>query len=489
MSKDIFKDIFKYLPAQIVPGIVAFVSIRIITGLFQPEDYGDYILVTATVAILFTIVGWLYISIIRFYPAYERDNKLDEFYNTVIILSFCTIIVISMIFSSILVLLKSHISARIYQLMFIGVPIFFLGSCYAVCTEFLRAKRKIGRFSGFSVWKSITGIGFGIMLVIFFKYDLNGLLWGSVLSLGIGLPFLWKISVGNITFSLKNFSIPLTKDLAKYGFPVVIGNLAAWILSLSDRYVLKLLRNSEEVGIYSASYGISAHSIMLLATLFALTSGSMIYNIWEKEGEKKSKEFMTKLTSYYLIVCIPAVVGLGVLAKPIITIMTGQEYHEGFKIIPLVATGAFFLGLQQRYYSGLAIYKKTHVLMFCTIASGAINLALNFLLIPSYGYIAAALTTLISYVFLLFMIVVISRRVFVWQFPVKSMLNAIFASILMGIIVYYVGNSLTFSIIINIIVSIVVGVVIYFMLLLLLKEFSREEIQILINARKKFLKF
>jgi O-antigen/teichoic acid export membrane protein len=197
---------------------------------------------------------------------------------------------------------------------------------------------------------------------------------------------------------------------------------------------------------------------------------------------------VNKLTRYYLLVCIPAVVGLSVLGKPLINILTGQEYYEGYKIIPLVALGAFFLGLQQRFYPGVNFYKKTHFIMLAIIVSGLLNLGLNFLLIPKYGYMAAAATTLISYVFLLFLIIIISRRFFVWKFPFKSLANVSCASAIMGIVVYYVGNSLTFSVSINLISGICVGITVYILMLLLLKEFSQEEIQIFHLVKKKVLR-
>jgi len=475
----------KYLPAQIVPGIVGFITIPIITRLFAPGEYGDYVLVISTVGVFSTIVGWLSMPIKRFYPAYERDKKLDEFYETVLKMTFISILVLSLLFLGALLLLKSHISPRLYALIYIGVPVFILTSCFGVLVEFLRAKRQISWYSDFMVWKSVTAVSFGILLVIIFDFGIDGLLWGSVLSLVIGFPFLWRISLGKVSLNAKSISTPLVSEMARYGFPLVIGNLAAWILSLSDRYVLEFLRGSREVGIYSASYSISEHSIMLLSTLFALTSGSIVYNIWEKKGEKKSQEFMSKLTRYYLLVGIPAVVGLSALAKPFVNTLTGQEYHGGHKIIPLIALGAFFLGLQQRFHPGLNFYKKTHFIMFCVVVSGLFNLGLNFLLIPKYGYIAAAVTTLLSYVLLLVLVIFVSRRFFVWEFPFKSLAKAICASSVMGIAVYHVGNSLTSSTLSNLILGTVVGVAVYSLMLFLFQELKPSEIQALFDSKTK----
>jgi len=485
MIGNLFKDMVKYLPGQIVPGIVGFISIPIITRLFAPGAYGNYVLVISTVSILSIIVGWSSMPIKRFYPPYERDKKLDQFYETVLKMTLVSILVLSLIFSSALLLLRSRISPRLYPLIYIGVPVFILASCFEVLLEFLRAKRQISWYSGFMVWKSVTAISFGILLVIIFHFGIDALLWGSVLSLVIAFPFLWRISLGKVSLNGKSISTSLVSEIARYGFPLVIGNLAAWILSLSDRYVLEFFRGSQEVGIYSASYSISEHSIMLLATLFALTSGSIMYHIWEKEGEKKSQEFISKLTKYYLIVCIPAVVGLSALAKPLINTLTGQGYHGGYKIIPLIALGAFFLGLQQRFHAGINFHKKTHFIMFSIIVSGLFNLGLNFLFIPKYGYVAAAVTTLLSYFFLLVLVVLVSRRFFVWQFPFKSLAKAICASSVMGIVVYHIGNSLTSSTSLNLILGIVVGVVAYSLMLFLLREFKPSEIQALSDLKAK----
>jgi len=486
MIENLFKDIVKYIPAQIVPGIVGLISIPIITRLFQPGEYGNYILVMATISVFSTIVGWLYMPIIRFYPAYDRDKKLEEFYGTILKLTILSILVLSLIFLGLLLILRFHISERLCTLMWIGLPVFIMTSCFSVLIEFFRAKRQIKWYSIFSVWKSISTIGFGILLVVALHFSIEGLLLGSLVSLVFAFPFLLKNSIGKVSLRLKNIYVPLASELAKYGFPLVIGNLAAWILSLSDRYVLELFRGSQEVGIYSASYAISERSIMLIATLFALTSGSIVFNIWEKEGKKKSQEFVGEITRYYLLICTPAAVGLSVLAKPIIVILTGQEYHGGSKIISIVVFGVFFLGLQQRFHPGLCFYKKTHFIMLSLIVSGLVNLGLNFLLIPKYGFIAAAATTLLSYIFLLVLIVFISRRFFIWKFPFKSLLKATCASGVMGIFVYYVGNNLTFSVLLNLILCISIGVTIYFLILTLLREFSQEEIQMFNFLKKRF---
>jgi len=287
MSKDFLKDAFKYLPAQIAPGIVGFISIPVITRLFSPQDYGNYSLAIATIMVLTTLEGWIPMSIIRFYPAYERDKKLNLFYGNILRLTFISILVITFTFIIFISSIKIHISSRLYFFMLIGIGVFIAMALFNILQYFLRSKRQVSWYSGFAIWKSAMGFGFGIALILLFKWGIESLFWGIILSIFFAIPFLWRKAIGNISIIYSKLNLALVKDLANYSFPLVIGNLAAWILSLSDRYILEFFRGSQEVGIYSASYNISEKSIMLLTSLFMLASRPISIHIWEKEGKKK----------------------------------------------------------------------------------------------------------------------------------------------------------------------------------------------------------
>ena len=487
MLEDILKDMSKYLPSKIAPAIIGIVTIPIITHLFIPEEYGNYALVLATISILAAIVGWLPMSIIRFYPIYEKKSQLKEFYGTTIGLSVLSIGILFFIFTFILFFNKTLFSKDLNSLMRIGILIFVNTAFFQLLQHFLRAKRQVTIYSITEVWDKIGSICFGLILIFIFKQDIKGLLWGAFLSGLLILPFLWKICFANISFQVTNISRDLTWQMMKYGFPLVVGNLAAWILSLSDRYILDFIRNSREVGIYSVCYNISEHSIRLLVSLFLIASGPIGIRIWEHKGKKASQEFVSKLTRFYLIFCIPAIVGMGVMAKPLIKILTAQEYNEGYVIVPLVAIGMFFHGLQQRYHFGLLFYNKTYFIMIGILVSGILNIGLNLLFVSRYGYLAAAVTTLISYIFLFILMVIISRRFYVWQFPLKTLRKVIYASLIMGAIVYYIGNNLSPIIAVNLIVGIFTGLFLYFLALFLFKEFSYEEIQQVKYLKQKFI--
>jgi len=487
MIKDLFKDIAQYLPSKLIPAIIGILAIPILTRLLSPVDYGNYVLVIATVSIMSALASWAGISVRRFYSAYEKEEKTSEFTDLIMKLTFFSIVVISIAFLCIFFPLRDYLPRSLFHLMSIGMFVFVLTSLFSVLLDFLRINRQIKWYSSFFVWKRATAWVFGVLFIILFRLGAEGLLWGTVLSTGVALPLLWKIAAGKSHIHIMSRGVPLqrTIEMAKYSFPLVAGNLGAWILSLSDRYILQFFRGPQEVGIYSISYQISQSSIMLLVWSFALAFSPLSIIIWEKQGERASQEFLTKGTRYFLLLCIPGVIGISMLGKPILNLLSTPNYYEGAKIIPLVVLGIFFRGLNQRFGAGLSFSKKTHFFMYSLIISGLLNLGLNFLFIPKYGYMAAAVTTLISYAFLLLLTIIFSRRFFVWEFPFKSLAKAMCASSLMGIVVYHIGNSLTSSTLLNLILGVVIGVIVYFLMLFLLQEFKPSEIQAVLDLKTK----
>jgi len=482
MIRGLVGDLLKYLPAQVVPAIVGVVSIPVFTRIFSPSDYGAYSLVVATVTIMSIVANWLGMSVIRFYPVQEQKGQLEQLYSTVLLWLSITTLGLAAIFAGGVLLARTKLENQLYNLMLAGVPLLMVTAMFTVLQQFLRARRWVGWYSAFSVWDSVARFGLGLALALGLGLGVSGLVWGAALGLLLALPFLWQFAIrGRIRLS--RASSALARTMARYSLPLVAGNLAVWVLSLSDRYLLEIFRGTQEVGIYSASYGISEKSILLLGTLFMFAAGPLSIQVWETKGEREASGFLTSVTRLYLLLGVPAVVGLAVLARPIVELLTGPEYREGYRILPFVALGVFFLGLQQRFQAGFIFRKRTQFIMTSFLGAGAVNVLLNVLFIPKYGYMAAAVTTLVSYALLLAGMVVMSRKLFVWAFPFKSLGRVVLASMIMAAIIYPLGNSLTSSPLLNLLAAVPLGALLYFSLLFLFGEIQSDERR----ALKEFL--
>lgn len=486
MIQKFIKDFVKYLPSMLVPALISLIAIPIIAHLFPPEDYGRYVLVKITISVLLIIIGWLSMSILRFYPEYESNNRTGEFYSTVIRLMLMSVGAVGLIFFIVLSFLKENMNQSLYSFMMIGLSVFVFNAIFDVLLHFLRIKREVNTYNIFRVWNSIASLGLGVLLVLFMSMGVDGLLWGMLISLIFALPFLWKETVRYFSLYSK-FSKKLSFEMFKYGLPLMVGNLAAWVLSLSDRYILKIFYSSKEVGIYSLSYAVSEKSILFLSSLFMLASRPLGMRIWESGSEEIAKEYVANVTRFYLILSVPMVIGLSVLGGPIVRVVGRPEYYEGYRIISFVAVSGLLLGLQQRFQAGLIFRKKTNRIMLAILISGIINIILNIILIPDYGYFAAAITTLISYVVLLVSIILFSRGFLMWKFPYKTLLRVTICSAVMGFVVYLINARLEYSAL-SLVILVILGMLIYAAILYIIGEVKDEEKILLIKKIRYLIK-
>ena len=486
MTQKFIKDLVKYLPSMVVPALIGLIAIPIIAHLFSPEDYGQYILVKITISVLLIIIGWLSMSILRFYPEYEKNDRIDEFYYTVVKLLFLSVFVVGFLFYIVLLILKESVDRSLYSLMLIGLSIFVFNAVFDVLLNFLRIRREVNSYNFFRVWNSIASLGLGVLLVLLFGMGVEGLLWGMLISLFFALPFLWKRTVKYFTIN-NEFSKTLSLVMFKYGIPLMVGNLAAWVLSLSDRYILKIFYTAREVGIYSLSYAVSEKSVLFLSSLFLLASRPLGMRIWEREKEDVAKEYITNITRLYLVLSIPMVVGLSVLGRLIINVVGSPEYYEGYRIISFVAVSGLILGLQQRFQAGLIFRKKTNFIMLSILISGLLNIVLNFIFIPKYGYFAAAVSTLVSYVVLLVSVIIFSRNFLIWEFPFKTLLRVSICSTIMGFVIYLINNFLGSSLL-SLIVLVILGVIVYSVSIYIIGEIKDKEKRFLVEKIRYLLR-
>ena len=194
---------------------------------------------------------------------------------------------------------------------------------------------------------------------------------------------------GKVVVNLRywKYSLKLSIPLIGYGF-------ASQILNVSDRMMISNIVGNDAVGIYSTLY--TGSSISLLA--WAAINASFIPYLYENIGKKENKirEVSISLMCSYAIISVI----LAFFAPEIIKILATEEYYEAIYIMPPIAAGVFLTSVSNMYSNILIYYKSTKYIMYSSAVAAVMNVALNYVFIKAFGYMAAAYTTLLSYIIL-----------------------------------------------------------------------------------------
>jgi O-antigen/teichoic acid export membrane protein len=477
------KDFIRYVPSRIIPGVFAILIIPLITRLMAPEDYGQYVIVISTVS-FFGIIAteWIAMSITRFYPVYEKESQLHIFYGTILKMTVISTLLISSFTFLLIFFSKGLFSTDLHYYLKIGLILLAISVFYTITSHILVVQRKPNYYSLFIIWRQCICSLLGLSLIWMFGFGADGLLWGHAIGMIIMFPSLFHVVFKNQ--SIKGYSKTLCIENIQYGFPLVATNLAGWVLTLSDRYIIEYFRGSYEVGLYSISYQMANNTIQAIVLLTGLASAPIVMEIWEKKGAEETRKFVNNLTKVFLIIAVPATVGVSILAKSILQLLTTENFYDGYRIMPLVAWSILIFGLQRNFQIGLLIHNKTKYIMYAMFFAGLTNIILNFIFIPLYGFLAAGYTTLISYIIFTILIILISRKYFTWAFPYITLIKTLFASLLMATSILLIIHLNFKSLLVTISLSIITGIVIYFSLLLLFKEFDKNTLKIIFSKSK-----
>ena len=226
---------------------------------------------------------------------------------------------------------------------------------------------------------------------------------------GIALPncvlsiFLW-------IKALRNGNISVNKEYWKYGvtlsLPLVLHTVCLGVLSQSDRIFIAKICGQSDTGVYSLVY---SYGIIITVITNAIADGWLPwfhdnYYAGNFESIRINARRIVILGCYIGLACVA-------LAPEAIRILGGAKYLRGLPCATPVIIGIVCQYIYTHYVNIEMHLKKTKYVSFGTVFAAIMNIALNAIFIPRYGYVAAAYTTLASYIALMFIHFLITRMV------------------------------------------------------------------------------
>ena len=179
----------------------------------------------------------------------------------------------------------------------------------------------------------------------------------------------------------------------KFNIPLLPHYLSMVVLSSSDRIMISRMVGDAEAGIYSLAYSVSLVMTMFNQALLQ-TLEPWIYRKL-KEGESKDIAGV----AYPVFAFIAAInVVLVLFAPEIIAIFAPESYRDAIWCIPAVSLSCYFMFLYTFFATFEFYYEKTNYIAFASIGGALLNIALNYICILKFGYVAAAYTTLVCYI-------------------------------------------------------------------------------------------
>ena len=382
---------------------LTFFTIPIFARLLNPSDYGLYNIFVAYESILFVVIG---LAIHSSYKnarykygieieAIETNKSYYNYLSTTLIMLIllgCGWLVFVNIFSS---FLTDALGLNLLSLNFL--VLFSFGSAVITCFNVDASLQY--KYQSFLKVAAINAIGnlvlsISLIITIFDENRYMGRVVGSTIPV-IVLAFFIVYSFIKQAKS-NNYKEFLGWGI-RYSLPIVPHGISQIILSQFGRVMINNMVNASAAGIFSFAYNI--YNILWV-------TASSLDNVWstwfyEKMHQKDYASIKEK-SSLYMIFMLVFSATVMLISPELIKFLGTKAYNDAiFCVVPIIASG-YFAFLYTIPASVEYFYEKSQYIALGTMLAAVVNIGLNYVCIPKYGYISVAYITLATYLLYFF---------------------------------------------------------------------------------------
>jgi len=449
------------------------ILLPILTKTLPIEEYGTYIQVTVTIGLVPAVVmlGLPY-TMVRFLAGARSREEIQEGYYSIVGIT----VVTAGLASLALFILAEPIAAALFDnrvaITRVLAAIVFLECMNGLQYNYFRTFQQIKRYSSLTFFKTCLQLTLVCTLVLA-GYGILGATIGLLVTDVVLLIIMSILIVSEIGVAVPKFRH--LREYLSFGLPTVPGNLSSWVVNSSDRYVIALFLGTAYVGYYSPGYTLGNIVNMFIAPLSFMLP-AVLSKHYDDGNLNDVKTILSYSMKYFLALAIPSAVGLSLLSRPLLTILSTPEIAaQGYLITPFTALSGLLFGTFAITTQILVLEKKTTITGTIWIVAAILNFGLNIIFVPIFGIIGAAATTLLAFSLAFLLSTYYSFKYLVFDLNAAFILKCIIAAAIMsGVVV--IGSSQMSGGLVSILLLVIISALVYTAGLLILRGFKKEEI-------------
>jgi O-antigen/teichoic acid export membrane protein len=202
------------------------------------------------------------------------------------------------------------------------------------------------------------------------------------------------------------FERGLARRLLADGLPLAAVIVLGLLHFRLDAVLLSLLRSPEDVGTYTVAYRFLEQALVLPVVFMAAVFPLLAVAVHAGDAA----EVVRKAFSFLLLVALPLSLGLVVLAEPLVHLVAGDGFEDAVVPLRILAPALVFTFVNAVFASVLIALNRQRALILVSLAGVTLNVLANLYAIPRFGYVGAAVTTVISEGVGLAAVFVLARR-------------------------------------------------------------------------------
>ncbi|MEM4336795.1 MAG: oligosaccharide flippase family protein [Candidatus Woesearchaeota archaeon] len=267
-----------------------------------------------------------------------------------------------------------------------------------------------------------------------------------------------------------------SKKIFLFGLPIIITTVASSVITSTDTVMITYFKTLDEVAVYNVAMP-TASLLWFFGSSIAIILLPLTSEMLKKKHLKLMEQGIELIYKYSIFIVLPITIVMFIFPDTIINILFGGGYSSGIFILQVLSIAAIFFTIGQINGAILSGLGKPAVNAKITAFAALLNFTLNFVLIPSFGIIGAAIATAIAISLIGILSVIQLKREIKFRIPVVEWGKIIFCSLLFLVILIILKKYLLIQPLPKIILSVLCGILAYIFIAIATKTLNIKELK------------
>lgn len=365
---------------------INFLIVPLYTYYILPADLGDYDLLVTTVSLLSPLLTMKISDAAYRWIIKEKENEVPYISATY------KLLVRNCLLAAALLLAINYFIPIWNCYYFIAI---LVGDRILECLQkLLRGIKNQKLFAASGLFHTIILVSFNVIKVCILKEGVTALLQSSVISIYATILMVLLLEKRLRKIDLRPKYKSQQKEMLRYSIPLVPSTLSWWVMSASDRYIIRWIMGSVANGIYSVAYKFPS----ILQTVFTMFNSAWTDMALAELGKgEQSEEYTKKVFQQLYKISFGMVFVLIPLTKLAMNVILSESYKEASIYIGFLYLGTVFQGFSSFSSIGYLQGKKTGGAAKSSVYGAVVNLSVDLLCMKFLGLFAAALSTFLGF--------------------------------------------------------------------------------------------
>lgn len=416
--KQLGKDSLVYGLGGILARSISFFTLPIYTRIFTPTDYGTIEMLSVLSSFLAAILVMGMDSAQSMYFFKEKDKGQPAQAGVV-----TAILQWRLVWGSAFVLLATFCAPLLSAAFFNGRlswEYFALAFFSALFSQILSQSAEVMRllyrpwsYIGVTLSQSVLGAALVLLFVLVFNQGILGFFAGAgVASIAVAF-FGWYRIREYLRFD--RIHLDWWPRLVRFGAPLLPAGLAMYFMSTADRWFVQHYHGAHALGLYAVGAKFSLVMALGVET-FRKAWWPIAMDSMTKDDGPETFRMIARL---YMGVGTALILILTFMSPWLIKWLTGPEFHQGWPTVGVLAWQSLFYGFFLIASVGIWKTEKTYLNLYLMGGAATLGLFLNWLLVPEWSAMGAAVATALTYFVWLIASMIVSERLWYLGFPWK----------------------------------------------------------------------